>query len=81
MSERYEDPQPSAGRAMSTGEFRVAPDVSASTAQFRAFAEGTADPASSWDTDAPRRNPRMALIVVGAVVVIAVIAVLIATLA
>lgn len=67
---------------MSTGEFRVAPDVSASTAQFRAFAEGTPEPASSWDTSAPGRNvSRSVLIVVGVVVVIAVIAILIATLA
>ncbi len=81
MSERYEDPQQSAGRAMSTGEFRVAPDVSASTAQFRAFAESTADPVSPWDMGAPGRNvARMALIVVGVAVVIAVIAILVVTL-
>ncbi len=67
---------------MSTGEFRVAPDVSASTAQFRAFAEGTADPVSTWSTDAPGRNTaRLALIVVGAAVIIALIAILVVTLA
>jgi hypothetical protein len=82
MSERYEDPQPSAGRAMSTGEFRAAPDVSASTAQFRAFAESTADPVSSWDTSEAGRNvSRMALIVVGAVVLVALVVILIVTLA
>jgi hypothetical protein len=82
MSERHEDPQPSAGRAMSTGEFRAAPDASASTAQFRAFAESNADPVSPWDMGAPSRNvARMAVIVVCVAVLIALVAILVVTLA
>ncbi len=82
MSERFEDPHSSAGRAMSTGEFRVAPDASASTAQFRAFAESDAvDESRPWDMGAPGRNvARMAAIVIAVAVVIAVIAILVVTL-
>jgi hypothetical protein len=81
MSERYEDPHSSAGRAMSTGEFRAAPDISASTAQFRAFADGEADPGKPWDMGAPGRNvAKMAAIVIGVALVIAVIAILIVSL-
>lgn len=77
MSERYEDPHSS---AMSTGEFRAAPDISASTAQFRAFAESEAEPGKPWDVGAPGRNvAKMAAIVVAVAVVIAVIAILIVT--
>jgi hypothetical protein len=80
MSERYEDPHSGAGRPMSTGEFRAAPDISASTAQFRAFAEAEADPGKPWDMGAPGRNvAKMAAIVVGVAVLIALIAVLIVT--
>jgi hypothetical protein len=81
MSERYEDPQQSAGRAMSTGEFRATPDVSASTAQFRAFADREADPGRPWDVGAPGRNvAKMAAVVVAVAVAIAIIAILVVTL-
>ncbi len=40
--------RPAVGR-MSTGEFRAAPDISASTAQFRAFAEDGTESAKAWD--------------------------------
>jgi hypothetical protein len=64
---------------MTTGEFRVAPDISASTAQFRAFAED--EPAAAWDGAAPARSPaRIAMLVAGVIVILAIIAILGATL-
>ena len=64
---------------MTTGEFRTAPDISASTAQFRAFAEE--DSAPTWDGAAPARSPaRIAMLVAGVVIVLAIIAILSATL-
>jgi hypothetical protein len=76
MTERNEDPATRAGRPISTGEFRAAPDVSASTAQFRAFAETEAEPGRPWDMGAPGRSvAKMALIVVIVAVVLAAIAI------
>jgi cytochrome b len=80
MTERHDDPAGN-GRRMSTGEFRAAPDISASTAQFRAFAEDRPDATGSWDAVAPGRNPtRLAMLIVGVVVLLAIIATLVATL-
>jgi hypothetical protein len=79
MTERHEE---SAGnsRRLTTGEFRAAPDLSASTAQFRAFAEDAAEP-RVFDRAAPDRSPaRIAILVAGVIVVLAVIAILGATL-
>lgn len=69
-----------------TGEFRATPDSSASTAEFKAFAAGQdgrsrQGGASSWpeqpwagDGAADRRGSgRMALLILGVVVVIAVL--------
>jgi hypothetical protein len=82
MTERYEDRAPRAGRPITTGEFRTAPDASASTAQFQAFAEGAEEPERPWDMGAPGRSvAKMVLLVVGVAVVLAVIAILIVTLA
>lgn len=68
-----------------TGEFRAAPDISASTAEFKAFAAGQTDgvsrPAASgswpeqpWPGEAPssgpRRNPAL---LIGGVIVLAVV--------
>jgi hypothetical protein len=79
MTERYEDPHHSAGRSMSTGEFRATPDVSASTAQFRAFAENDVEPGRPWDVGAPGRSvAKMAVIVVAVAAVIAIIAIFVA---
>jgi hypothetical protein len=76
MTERYEDPATRAGRPISTGEFRATPDASASTAQFRAFAETEGEPGRPWDMGAPGRNvAKMALIVVIVAVVLAAIAI------
>ena len=67
---------------MSTGEFRATPDVSASTAQFQAFAERSSDQAARWDMAAPARSPaRLAILIAGGVVALAIIVILIATLA
>jgi hypothetical protein len=75
MTERYEEPATSAGRPMSTGEFRATPDVSASTAQFRAFAEDGSEKGRPWDLGAPGRSvAKMSLIVVIVAVVLAAIA-------
>jgi hypothetical protein len=75
MTERYEEPATRAGRPMSTGEFRATPDVSASTAQFRAFADDESEQGRPWDMGAPGRSvAKMSLIVVIVAVVLAAIA-------
>jgi hypothetical protein len=79
MSER--DVTPSAGSDLprTTGEFRASPDISASTAEFRAFAAdqgGEAD--APWAMSAPKRNvARLAAIVLGVAVVLVIIAILV----
>lgn len=76
MTERYENPASRPGRPMNTGEFRATPDVSASTAQFRAFAESEAESGRPWDMGASGRSvAKMALIVVIVAVVLAAIAI------
>jgi hypothetical protein len=64
---------------ISTGEFRSRPDVSASTAEFRAFARGqNTESEPPWAMSAPGRNvAKMAAIVVGVAVVLILIAVLV----
>jgi hypothetical protein len=64
---------------MTTGEFRVAPDASANTAQFRAFASPQAgDTEAPWEMKAPARSVgRLAGIVVLVAIVLAVIAILV----
>jgi hypothetical protein len=80
MTERHDDSAGN-GRGMSTGEFRAAPDVSASTAQFQAFAEDRAEVTGTWDAGAPGRSPaKIAMLVAGVVVILAIIAILGATL-
>lgn len=79
MTERNEDPASRSGRPISTGEFRAAPDASASTAQFRAFAENQSEPAGRpWDMGAPGRSvAKMALAIVIVAIVLAAIAILV----
>jgi len=78
MTERHEDPAPSAGRPITTGEFRAAPDISASTAQFRAFAEDGSEPGRPWEMGVPGRSvARMTALIIAVAVVLAVIAVLV----
>jgi len=72
-----------------TGEFRAAPDISASTAEFKAFAAGETDgvgrstesgswPEQPWPGKAPAADPRRkTALLVGGVIVLIVVAVLI----
>jgi hypothetical protein len=65
---------------MTTGEFRATPDISASTAQFQAFA-AEREPTGQWATTAPGRNhTRLALLIAAVVAVVVIIAVLAVTL-
>jgi hypothetical protein len=67
---------------MSTGEFRATSDVSASTAQFQAFADSDAEPERPWNMAAPGRSvAKMAMLVVIVAVVLAAIAILVVTVA
>jgi hypothetical protein len=79
MSERDIDPSGGAHRPTSTGEFRATPDISASTAQFRAFAAGNeTDARRPWAMRAPRRKvAALAAVVVGVAVVLVIIAILV----
>ena len=74
MSERDDT-----GRPLSTGEFRAAPDASANTAQFRAFAgENAGEPDAPWEMNAPGRSVgRLAGIVILVAVVLAVLAIIV----
>jgi hypothetical protein len=76
MTERHDDPVAS-GRPITTGEFRAARDISASTAQFRAFAE---DPEFGRDPEvtAPGRSPAQVAVVIALVIVVLAIIALIA---
>jgi hypothetical protein len=68
-----------------TGEFRAAPDPSASTAQFKAFAAGVEDrataswPEQPWSGQAPgrRASGRTAALALGVIAAIAVIVVVV----
>jgi hypothetical protein len=65
---------------MTTGEFRAAPDISANTAQFQAFASER-EQTGQWAATAPARNhTRLALLIVAVVAVVVIIAVLAVTL-
>lgn len=75
MPQRDDDQAAGSGRPLTTGEFRAAPDASANTAQFRAFANGQASEAP-WEMKAPARNiGRLAAVIVLVAVVLAVIAI------
>jgi hypothetical protein len=79
MTER-QDESAGNGRRMTTGEFRAVQDVSASTAQFQAFAEDKPD-AGAWSAAAPERSPaRIAILIAAVIVVLAITAILAATL-
>ncbi len=72
MTERHNEPVTS-GSPMTTGEFRATRDISASTAQFRAFAE---DGSGDWEaSSAPARSPaKIAMLIALVIVVLAVFA-------
>ena len=74
MSERDTDTPPGADFPRNTGEFRARPDISASTAQFRAFAAGGAE------AERAGGRTRVAL-TVGVVVAVAVAVVIVLILA
>jgi hypothetical protein len=89
MSERDDryagnDPVGATGIPRTTGEFRAAPDVSASTAEFRAFAAGqtqgagqAADtgawPEQPWAGEAVGGSSRLVPMVVGIAVALVII--------
>jgi hypothetical protein len=80
MTERYSEPPPR-GRRLTTGEFRATPDISASTAQFKAFAADQGEQTAQWDVDAPaKRRTRLGILILAVVVVVAIIAILAVTL-
>jgi hypothetical protein len=80
MPERHDD-QPGNGPRMTTGEFRAAPDISASTAQFRAFADDRPDDTRTWAAaQAPSRSPAKMAMLVGGIVVLAIIVILVVAL-
>jgi len=92
MSER-DDRYARSDLPRTTGEFRAAPDISASTAEFKAFVanqdrggadpretEGAAWPEQPWSGQAPRGNRSRTIAVVAAAVVIVIIVVIIVAL-
>lgn len=80
MTERFSEPPPS-GRRLTTGEFRATPDISASTAQFKAFAAEQAEQTGQWDRETPARSrTRLGILILAVVVVVAIIAILAVTL-
>jgi hypothetical protein len=54
---------------MTTGEFRAARDISASTAQFQAFAEDGSQ-ARDWEASAPARSPAQIAVLIALVIVV-----------
>jgi len=80
MTEPFSEPPPR-DRRMTTGEFRAAPDISASTAQFQAFAAEREQTGQWAAATAPARNHKRLALLIGAVVaVVVIIAVLAVTL-
>jgi hypothetical protein len=79
MPQRDDDPAIGARRPLTTGEFRAAPDVSANTAQFKAFAGSqTGNTEAPWEMNAPARSVgRLVGIIVLVAVVLAIIAILV----
>jgi cytochrome b len=66
---------------MTTGEFRATPDISASTAQFQAFASQQGEQTRQWAMETPARSrTRLGILILGVVVVVAIIAILAVTL-
>ncbi len=79
MSERETDPRGTgtpagSGLPANTGEFRATPDISASTAQFRAFAASQdGDGGHPWSMRARARNVAALAGVIAAVVVVLIV--------
>jgi hypothetical protein len=80
MTEPYSEPPPR-GRRLTTGEFRATPDISASTAQFKAFAAEQGDQTGQWERATQARSrTRLAIMILAVVIVVAIIAILAVTL-
>ncbi|HEY2549411.1 MAG TPA: hypothetical protein VGI64_02410 [Streptosporangiaceae bacterium] len=77
MPERDPDPQASADLPTTTGEFRARPDISASTAQFRAFASG-AEGDTGWSATRKASSTSRIAVIGGIVAVVVVIIVIVA---
>jgi hypothetical protein len=79
MPQRDNDQAGGSRKPITTGEFRAAPDASANTAQFRAFADNQAGGSEApWEMNASGRSiGRLAGIIVLVAVVLAVIAILV----
>jgi hypothetical protein len=76
MPQRDDDQAAGSRRPLTTGEFRAAPDVSANTAQFRAFANNQNGTEAPWEMKAPGRNiGRLAAIIVLVAVVLVLLAI------
>lgn len=77
MPQRDDDQAAGSRRPLTTGEFRAAPDVSANTAQFRAFANNQSNGAEApWEMKAPGRNiGRLAAVIVLVAVVLVLLAI------
>jgi hypothetical protein len=79
MPERDPDPQASAELPTTTGEFRARPDISASTAQFRAFAGSAgSDTDAGWAEGRPARSNARVALIAGIVVVVLVVILVVA---
>jgi hypothetical protein len=77
MTERYSDP-PASDRRMTTGEFRSAPDVSANTAQFQAFAAQQGERTSQFQAIAAGRRPSRVVLLTGALILVVAVVVILA---
>jgi cytochrome b len=81
MTERHDD-SAAPGRPLTTGEFRAVPDISASTAQFQAFAGNREEPVQHVQAAVPARSPRrMTGLIVAAVIIVLILVVLIVRIA
>lgn len=79
MPERDPDPQASADLPTTTGEFRARPDISASTAQFRAFASSPgSDTDTRWTDGQPARSTGRIALIAGVVVVVLLVIIVVA---
>jgi hypothetical protein len=80
MTDPHGEP-PARGRRLTTGEFRATPDISASTAQFKAFAAEQGEQTGQWDADTTARSrTRLGILILAVVVLVAIIAILAVTL-
>jgi hypothetical protein len=82
MAQRNDDQVAGTGQPLTTGEFRVAPDASANTAAFQAFAGPRSREAEApWEMKAPGRSVgRLVGIVLLVAIVLAVIAIIVVNL-